>query len=120
MRKDATASAEGKLRKVTSRTDKKIARKKYRCCVSWKWFNFLYELCLVFSTLNFIMYLVLDSHRKEFYLQILLTNMLAFFCMLIEFFIINTIPFIHGHSTLVILFVLLYIVMHAIVFIIIH
>ena len=40
-------------------SSQKELRKMYRCCLSWKWFCFLFELSLIMSTLNFIMYLCL-------------------------------------------------------------
>ena len=79
----------------------------------------LFEVALVVSILNLIIFLTLETDRyhggPRLLISRILNSSIAPFCMLTEFFLLNTIPLVLSHYTIVLFLVIVELLSNAVV-----
>lgn len=78
---------------------------------------FFFELALIMSTLNLLMYIFLDLDLAHIWkIDKITANVLGPACLFIEFFLLNTIPFSYNHYVAILPFLSIYLLLTVVVY----
>lgn len=75
---------------------------------------FFFELAMIMSSVNMLMFIFLDigqNFKQDEFASKIVINSIGLACILIEFFLINTIPFSYNHYVLILPIMILYLVL---------